>query len=86
MLQVLATSRVELATWNPAGRKRKGREIAAFLFLAPRVGFEPTTYRLTAGRSTIELSGNHQARHPASRCSEPLQDTFVSRFVNPAVT
>ncbi len=25
---------------------------------APRVGFEPTTYRLTAGRSTVELSGN----------------------------
>ena len=24
----------------------------------PRVGFEPTTYRLTAGRSTVELSGN----------------------------
>ena len=24
---------------------------------APRVGFEPTTYRLTAGRSTVELSG-----------------------------
>ena len=26
--------------------------------LAPRVGLEPTTCRLTAGRSTIELSGN----------------------------
>ena len=26
--------------------------------MAPRVGLEPTTYRLTAGRSTIELSGN----------------------------
>jgi hypothetical protein len=25
--------------------------------MAPRVGFEPTTYRLTAGRSTVELSG-----------------------------
>ena len=25
--------------------------------VAPRVGFEPTTYRLTAGRSTVELSG-----------------------------
>lgn len=24
--------------------------------MAPRVGFEPTTYRLTAGRSTVELS------------------------------
>ncbi len=30
---------------------------------APRVGFEPTTYRLTAGRSTVELSGNEPARN-----------------------
>ncbi len=27
--------------------------------MAPRVGLEPTTYRLTAGRSTIELSGKN---------------------------
>src|SRR6266568_9548892 len=26
--------------------------------LAPRTGFEPVTSRLTAGRSTVELSGN----------------------------
>lgn len=26
--------------------------------MAPKVGLEPTTYRLTAGRSTIELLGN----------------------------
>src|SRR5260221_4917698 len=26
--------------------------------LAPRTGFEPVTYRLTAGRSTVELSRN----------------------------
>ena len=26
--------------------------------MAPRVGFEPTTYRLTAGCSTVELSRN----------------------------
>jgi hypothetical protein len=25
--------------------------------VAPRTGLEPVTYRLTAGRSTIELSG-----------------------------
>ena len=30
------------------------------LAMAPRVGFEPTTYRLTAGRSTAELSGNRR--------------------------
>ncbi len=27
-------------------------------WLAPRVGFEPTTLRLTAGRSTVELPRN----------------------------
>ena len=31
--------------------------------MAPRVGLEPTTYRLTAGRSTIELSGNKSLLH-----------------------
>ena len=29
-----------------------------FIKLAPSVGLEPTTFRLTAGRSTIELRGN----------------------------
>ena len=28
------------------------------IFMAPRIGFEPMTYRLTAGCSTAELSGN----------------------------
>ena len=28
------------------------------MILAPRLGFEPRTWRLTAARSTIELSGN----------------------------
>ena len=30
--------------------------------LAPRPGFEPGTYRLTAGRSTVELSGTVRTR------------------------
>ena len=29
-----------------------------YVFLAPRVGFEPTTLRLTAGCSTAELTRN----------------------------
>ena len=33
---------------------------------APRVGLEPTTNRLTAGCSTIELSGNPTSRHAGS--------------------
>ncbi|GEM_PF-6379903 len=32
--------------------------VSAMFRLAPRAGFEPTTSRLTAGCSTIELSGN----------------------------
>lgn len=35
---------------------RRGR-VPADATKTPRVGLEPTTYRLTAGRSTIELSG-----------------------------
>ncbi len=31
--------------------------------MAPRVGFEPTTYRLTAGCSTVELSRNIAQLH-----------------------
>jgi hypothetical protein len=38
-------------------KTNKPRRIAE-AFEAPRVGLEPTTYRLTADRSTIELTGN----------------------------
>ena len=38
---------------------KKRAPLGALLKLAPRVGLEPTTYRLTAGRSTIELSGKN---------------------------
>ncbi len=37
---------------------------------APRVGFEPTTYRLTAGRSTVELSGNASNRRKRLPCGD----------------
>ena len=33
-------------------------KIVSSFFMAPRVGLEPTTTRLTAECSTIELSGN----------------------------
>ena len=36
----------------------KKDHLAGWSFVAPRTGLEPVTYRLTAGRSTIELSGN----------------------------
>ena len=34
----------------------KTKKVALSNFLAPSVGLEPTTYRLTAGCSTIELT------------------------------
>ena len=37
---------------------KKSRHKGGFFYYAPRVGFEPTTYRLTADRSTIELPRN----------------------------
>jgi hypothetical protein len=40
---------------NSQGRKNGATFVAPCQ--APRVGLEPTAYRLTAGRSTIELSG-----------------------------
>ena len=44
--------------------------------MAPRVGLEPTAYRLTAGCSTIELPWNNWRRHPdsnwRSRSCSPL--------------
>ena len=36
------------------------------VFLAPRVGLEPTTFRLTAERSTTELSRIIPAQFPAA--------------------
>lgn len=44
-------------TKNPAFRR--GFYFCSFYSVPPRVGLEPTTYRLTAGRSTIELSGKN---------------------------
>src|SRR5690606_33785873 len=42
------------------------------VFMAPRVGFDPTTYRLTAGCSTIELPRNiHLAASYSPRASPP---------------
>ena len=38
---------------------KKARNIFQAYCVAPRVGLEPTTLRLTAACSTIELSRNH---------------------------
>jgi hypothetical protein len=48
-----------LANASPWTLVRNGNAVgvADGVKVAPRVGLEPTTYRLTAGRSTIELSG-----------------------------
>lgn len=43
--------------------KQKDPHEAGLKILAPRVGLEPTTTRLTAAGSTIELSRNCQVAH-----------------------
>src|SRR3989442_13373137 len=43
-----------------AERREHQNSLQCWRKLAPRVGFEPTTLRLTAGRSTIELPRNGQ--------------------------
>lgn len=46
--------------------------------MAPRVGFEPTTCRLTVGRSTAELSGN-TVRVYRVGCGARITITLLSR-------
>src|ERR1700730_14355881 len=41
---------------NRLPSRGKGHRITGGPVEAPRTGFEPVTYRLTAGRSTVELS------------------------------
>ncbi len=38
--------------------KRKTKQLKKYIKLAPQAGFEPATYRLTAGRSAVELLRN----------------------------
>ena len=57
--------------------------------LAPEVGFEPTTNRLTADRSTTELlrtcAGTGQKTKHRSACQEdPRRDRRKSLFIGPA--
>ena len=47
--------------------------------MARMVGFEPTTYRLTAGRSTTELHPHKNAEVKSSRHRLPF--TFVTHTV-----
>ena len=49
-------------------KKRRSKTV---FFLAPRVGFEPTTLRLTAGCSTAELTRN-------MKCGNYLSSRVVS--------
>src|SRR2546428_9191716 len=75
-----------LAPWNQTRTKRaEGRERAAGTAasrVAPRVGFEPTTLRLTAGRSTIELPRNGQASlfYPLPLSADKRMATFRARL------
>ena len=57
--ELKARVRLPAARWLTAGQYP--RAIAAGKRLAPQVGLEPTTLRLTAGCSTIELLRNNSA-------------------------
>lgn len=64
--------------------RRAGRRVGfESKWKPPRVGFEPTTYRLTAGRSTVELSGNQLSDkhlyHPRRPCLGPGTGSRKSR-------
>ena len=48
--------------WGIADKRKEAGCPASLAMLAPRVGLEPTTTRLTAECSTIELSGNVKRR------------------------
>ena len=56
-----------------------------YFSLAPRVGFEPTTCRLTAGCSTTELSRNMLNFFSSSRCffaSSQLDIAILAHIIN----
>lgn len=57
--------RLRLRTFGASAAKRPA-VMAGLKFLAPRVGFEPTTLRLTAGCSAVELPRNTRAFKCAS--------------------
>ena len=54
--------------------------------MVPRVGFEPTTYRLRSGCSTAELPGRHDREQPPAHrgvlASNPAGAKTI-RSVNP---
>ncbi len=59
---------------NALPRKRTGPRLLDAALESPRVGLEPTTYRLTAGRSTIELTGNEFSNLPILALGLRLQE------------
>ena len=45
----------------------------SLIYLAPRAGFEPATYRLTAGCSTAELPGNMRSSRMSSAYNKRIK-------------
>jgi hypothetical protein len=50
--------------------------------LAPRAGLEPTTYRLTADRSTAELPGNDNYVNRYSQAAARMDIANIARMAN----
>ena len=67
-LRIITRPDVELAGWV----FEDGDPECFFSVQAPRVGFEPTTNRLTAGCSTVELSGKVSTKRPQR---DPIQSS-----------
>ena len=61
--------------------KKKDTTQCDVIFLAPRVGFEPTTLRLTAGCSAAELSRNIMWQRPILPAGHPAS-TFGAAKLN----
>ncbi len=59
-------------------KKRPGTTFLGIL--APRTGFEPVTYRLTAGRSTVELSRNDFLLAHLTQAVYQVCAVFVNTF------
>ena len=79
--------RVGLTTSAETTEKVATLSVATFSLLAPRAGLEPTTWRLTAARSTIELSGNMRAlaAGPGFEPEQTAPKAVVLPLHNPAI-
>ena len=73
------TLRYKEVRHGPKEKRRKPFVYNVLRLQAPRVGLEPTTFRLTAGCSTIELSRNFMVRLSAGVSESNARDRTVKQ-------